>query len=826
MTWVSRLGLIALLYAQAASCANATASTSTLQVAVTDSGNLPIPGVRIEVKAAGLQVGAAVTDESGRASIPDLAPAPYEITASKDGFEPGRASIADPAQPVHLTLDPAAQHDSVKVMSAAAPVDQGSSASVALTPQQVKELPSRPATVSDALPMVPGVLRKPDGGLEISGSPEHRSSLIVNSADVTDPATGQFGLTVPIDSVQSITVYQTPFLAEYGRFTAGLVSVETRRGGDEWKYEINDPFPDFAIRSYHLRGLRDATPRLNAEGPIVRNKLFFSEGLEYEVRKVEVHTLPYPDDQKKNEGVNSFFQLDWIKSDKQLVTATIHIAPQKIDYANLDYYNPEPTTPSAGTRNYTATIGDKWNLFGGLLDNTLSATRFSANVWGQGPADFVMTPTGDSGNYFEQQNRYSTRFGWSPTFAFKPAKKLGLHEFKVGTYIARSSEHGQVFEHPIDILDAAGVMTEQITFFGGREFQMSDTEYAIFGQDHWTISPHLAMDLGIRTESQEVSESFRVAPRAGIVWTIFPKLGTAFRGGFGMFYDRVPLNVYAFNYYPKESIDFYDAGGNITAGPFLYANTLGVADVHSAFIFHHAVAGDFSPQSATGSVQVEQPITSVLHLRVGYMQNQAQGLVTMNPIAPDPVSNIGAYELRGDGVSRYRQLEVTARIKAGSSGELFASYVNSRDRGNLSDFNNYLGSFPIPLVRPDEYGNLSGDVPNRFLAWGSFRLPDGFRVSPVLEYRTGFPYATFDAAQNYAGPPNVNRYPAFFSLDSRASKDIKVNPKYTVRLSVSDFNLLNHFNPEAVHYNIADPEFGLFFGQRGRRFTADFDVLF
>ncbi len=157
---------------------------------------------------------------------------------------------------------------------------------------------------------------------------------------------------------------------------------------------------------------------------------------------------------------------------------------------------------------------------------------------------------------------------------------------------------------------------------------------------------------------------------------------------------------------------------------------------------------------------------------------------------------------------------------------MFASYVNSRDRGDLNDFNSNLGSFPVPAGSPRQYGNLSGDVPDRFLAWGSFHLPDGFRVSPVLEYRTGFPYATFDAAQNYAGTPNVSRYPGFFSLDSRVSKDIKVNPKYTVRLSVSDFNLMNHFNPEAVHYNVADPEFGLFFGQRGRRFTADFDVLF
>ena len=53
-----------------------------------------------------------------------------------------------------------------------------------------------------------------------------------------------------------------------------------------------------------------------------------------------------------------------------------------------------------------------------------------------------------------------------------------------------------------------------------------------------------------------------------------------------------------------------------------------------------------------------------------------------------------------------------------------------------------------------------------------------------------------------------------------------MNPKYAVRLSVSSYNLTDHFNPEAVHWNVNDPAYGLFFGQRGRRFTADFDVLF
>ena len=78
----------------------------------------------------------------------------------------------------------------------------------------------------------------------------------------------------------------------------------------------------------------------------------------------------------------------------------------------------------------------------------------------------------------------------------------------------------------------------------------------------------------------------------------------------------------------------------------------------------------------------------------------------------------------------------------------------------------------------------------------------GFRVAPVLEFRSGFPYV----------------------LDSRFSKDIRVSPKYLVRFSVSGYNLTDHFNPEAVHANIAGPAYRLFFG--GRRFTADFDVVF
>ena len=173
------------------------------------------------------------------------------------------------------------------------------------------------------------------------------------------------------------------------------------------------------------------------------------------------------------------------------------------------------------------------------------------------------------------------------------------------------------------------MLLERITFSGGRPFEMADTEYAFFGQDHWSISSRFAADLGIRTESQVVSQSFRVAPRAGIAWVPFARTGTVVRAGFGLFFDRVPLSVYAFNHFPKQVVTFYDANGDVSAGPYFYLNALGQVDTSAPFVSHKAVPGNFSPRTATGSIQVEQPVTRLLKLRVGYLRSISDGLVTM-----------------------------------------------------------------------------------------------------------------------------------------------------------------------------------------------------
>ena len=109
---------------------------------------------------------------------------------------------------IELTLVPTlARHEQIEVHDNVTPLEEGASPPSTVTPQLARELPQRPSTVTDVLPLVPGVLRATTGGLQISGAGEHRGALIVNSADVTDPATGQFGLTVPVDVVENLSVY-------------------------------------------------------------------------------------------------------------------------------------------------------------------------------------------------------------------------------------------------------------------------------------------------------------------------------------------------------------------------------------------------------------------------------------------------------------------------------------------------------------------------------------------------------------------------------------------------------------------------------------------
>ncbi len=754
----------------------------------------------------------------------------WAVKATKDGFEERSAVLeitgATPLVEITLTMNPQVNRSSVDVSaSTAAPVEQSASQNYELHPDEVKTLPSNPATVGDALPLVPGVVRAPSGELLLDGSGEQRSSLVVNESDVTDPATGKFGQTVPLDAIETVNVLNTPFLAQYGRFTQSVVAVETRRGGDKWHYDLNDPFPDFRIRSYHMRGIANETPRAVLGGPVIKDRLFIISSLLYFLDKATNRTLPYPYNLSKTERVNSFTQIDYILSQRQIVNATFHFNPEHTNFVNPDYFNPQPVTPSYAQTAYEGTLADHLGLWGGTLDTSRAYQRFHTFIGAQGPADEIVTPEGNQGNYFGTQTRDAFRREWLEIWSPAPVRFFGAHQIKTGTSLTVSSDHGQFTYRPVEIVDSAGHLLESIDFTNQGPYKRTDLEFTGYAQDHWTLASRLSVDLGMRVEHQRLAESLRIAPRAGISWAPFAERKAVFRAGYGQFYDHIPLDVYAFSRYPDRTITMYAPDGSIIGTPQLFADVIGSANGPSSFLVHgERVAGAFSPRGVTWNTQLERSFAKLLHLRAVYTDNRSVGLIVLRT---QTLGTVDENVLDGSGASRYRQGELTAKVAWKDNQQLVFSYVTSHAEGNQNIFDNFVGNYSEPFIRPASYANLPGDLPNRFLMWGHLKVPfQKFELNPTVEYRNGFPYTSYDSMQNYVGVPNSQAFPHFLSVDARLMRDFRVSKSHVIRLSVTGYNLTNHFNALAIHDNVADPQYGTFFGNYHRHYRFDFDIVY
>ena len=815
-----------------------------LKIEVRGAGREPLAGANVDVSGPGR----TLSDRSasnGTAAFSLPRPGTYTVSASKDGYarlsRELQVMIGDRITLEFVLLPHLAEPQTVAVTAGADAVSATTSDSA--LGREIRAAPERPSTLRDALPLIPGVVRTVEGKLVISDAAEHRNSLLVDSLDATDPATGNFGMTVPIDSVVAFNVYKSPFLAEFGRFTSGVVTVETRGGGDAWHWELNDPTPELRILGGHIRGIRGFTPRLSFNGPLLARRLYVSEAIEYGYKRTPVRTLAFPYNEDKRQWWNTLTRLDYVASGSQLLTFKLHAAPQRQMFYGLGFYNPQPVTPSFWGHEGLADVSHKISIAGGMLESAVSLAQVYARVAGQGDAALVMTPTGNQGNYFMRQERRAEKFEWLENWTPKPAGGKRKHHLKTGFSIVRARSRGSFHAQPVSIAGAGQELLEAIQFSNRSGYRISDWETAFYLHDHWILRPSLSLDGGIRFERQQITGTSRLAPRAGVAWSPFSRSSTILRAGTGWFYDRVPLNVFSFDSYPVRTIVDYAPSGEIVTGPLTYENALGTVHSGRALVFGPVRPGNFAPRSFVWKLKLEQSFSDAVQVRAAYWQARARELIVLAPMRAEGALLL----LNSAGQSDSRHFELISRFSMPRGRRVFLSYVHGNTQANLNESSDFLGNYPYPLVRPDVYATATANIPHRFLAWGVIPLSEplnksalklfppsfamlqwsrGWLAAPVVEYRTGFPYARVDERQNYAGVPNTLRFPAFFSLDLRLAKSFTVGKDHAAQISFSAFNVTNHWNPESVRWNTADPQLGEFLGQRPRRFRIDFDLLF
>jgi hypothetical protein len=453
----------------------------------------------------------------------------------------------------------------------------------------------------------------------------------------------------------------------------------------------------------------------------------------------------------------------------------------------MNTFRTPEATPDFHQNGWSGGISDRVAIRGTVIETTVASRKFEVEVRADGDAPMVIAPDATSGAYFHTQERNVTSLQWVQAFS-RTYQWRGEHVVKAGTDLQWSKFAGTSVNRPVEIRRADGSLAERIAFAGPTEQDVEGTEFAVFFQDRWRVTPRLTLELGLRTDRDGVVEGIKWSPRAGMSLALLPDGQAILRGGFGKFTQRTPLNVGAFPSFGSRVSSRFSADGSAVGAPVALTNTFGQLD---------------TPEASVANVEWNQRFARRLLLKVAFLYRRGSGEFILTP-EPDA----GALRLSSTGTSRYRELEGTVRYLNGARRDVTISSVWGRSVGDLNNFDQFYGNFRNPVVRPNEYSLSPTDVRHRLLLRGNIGLPGKWDLAPVIELRSGFPWSAVDEYLNFVGPRNKDgRLPRVRTVDFQLSRPWTVKGR-EFRAGIKIYNALGASSPRDIQNHLGSADFG------------------
>jgi hypothetical protein len=752
------------------------------------------------------------TDENGNYLIASVPLGTYTFEAVSPGLEirqtlrveGGEVHVSLELKPLEITSSVAVEADLTETKNPAP--------SETISEKTLRYAPNVNERIESSLPLIPGVVRGPDGHINLKGTRNTQSGALVNSANVTDPVTGGPAINLPIDVVSSVQVISNPYDPQYGKFTGAVSTVATKTSDyEKFHFSFQNFIPRLRDRDGTIAGIGAATPRMTFTSPLVKGRVAVTQSFEYRFVRTPVNSLPALRRDTKLESFDSYTQFDFIITPKQTATASLSLYPQKLDFLGLNTFTPQPSTPDFHQRGYQIYVQHRYIIGdASLLTSQFSYKRFDADITAQSDDPYRLLFETTEGGFFNRQARRTSRTSLQENYQFAPKQFAGSHTFAVGLSYEHSSYDGRQTLLPVEIDGFGNQPVERITFTSPSSYQIDQNETAWFAGDQWAINPRLTLNFGLRFDNDTITSSTHAAPRAGFLLALTKDGKTLLKGGVGLFYDRVPLMVPIFAALPNRTVTVL--GEN---GPSL-----------SSVFYQNKITGELqNPRSTSWNFELDRQLLARLLLRVAYEQrNTARDFI----VSPVSAGTTGRLDLSNGGSDSYREFQLATQYKVHQS-VLNASYVRSRAFGDLNDFNQFFGNLAQPVIQPNARGRLPFDAPNRFLFWGTLAGPLKLTLVPVYDLHTGFPYSVENELREYVGPRNVRRFPRFSSFDLQITRPVTMHfgeKRLHARVGAGVFNLFNHFDPRDVQSNLASVRFGEFFNTSWREYRGKFVMEF
>lgn len=424
----------------------------------------------------------------------------------------------------------------------------------------------------------------------------------------------------------------------------------------------------------------------------------------------------------------------------------------------------------------------------------------------------------------------------------------GNHTFKAGFDYLWEPKLGGFFEFnptlEIDFKDLPSVILNNKTLYpqgfatpgavGGMTATAGNPYFNLPGgakmfgayfQDDWRVTRNLSLNLGMRWDkdfnliggtAQDKNRTYLAlkainhpaarslpeddnrdfSPRVGFAWDMRGNGKHVLRGGYGLYYGQVFLNIPLFMIQQANPTIFASvfsiASGDTVPGTSILlsnwrfgidplptipppqtqlaaANTGRIMDPDYQNPYTQQWNLGYSFQFNSYSV-LEFEYTHVLGLhesktininptRALFLAANGTSEITSRPLSAAftaaglPV--LGRIDLEASvGRSRYDGLNISYRRRLHRSFTLNTTYTLSRAlayNGNSAAFRNRAWN-PFDLFAPYEFGPTPNDSRHRFVASGVLNLPGGFQVAPIMQWESARPYtAGYGAAVDTLG---------------------------------------------------------------------------
>ncbi len=307
-------GGLLILLAFAAKAGFAQAVTGTLLGTIQDSSGAVVPDASVTLTNEGTDVTNRTTSsQQGFYTFPSLVPGMYSVTVEARGFKTeiskhNRVNVEQETR-VDISLSLGAVNEQVTVAGTTPLVETTTSdLGTTLDSTQIDNLPINGRSPQMLMQLAPGstptawgagngedsstaATTAPGGGgggayTETNGFPFESNLYLVDGVSDVELENGYQGLQIPFDFIGEMKLETSDPTAEYGTFGAQVSNITTKTGtnrfhGQVFEYNRNTDFnePDYFSKvnppfHYNMFGGE-------VEGPIIRNKLFFTADLQW-----------------------------------------------------------------------------------------------------------------------------------------------------------------------------------------------------------------------------------------------------------------------------------------------------------------------------------------------------------------------------------------------------------------------------------------------------------------------------------------------------------------------------------------------------------------